>query len=336
MNLNKAGGLTNMQIISYVATTLVAALAVTLGAQYLTEIDRVTPGSMPSGMTRNSYEISKLDAEVRQIRSDTAGSLFALRLIALFVTVGGAVGGYLIGQSRATKARIGFEDRKNVDEVYQSIVRELSSDSSILRAAAAVKLGAILKAFPAEWSISDDRKEQLVELTKQVLAAALAIEENDKVLKTLTINLALHKSPNLDGLFSIKDIDLSGAKALNAYWAKCDFSNSDFFMADLSESSFRKSLLSFAQFRQATLTNAIFDDADCTSTNFKLADLRGASFANAELSRTSFEGARVYSVKIVGARISDLPYCLVDLSKDGDGSQMTPVGKWVNSLTDIK
>jgi hypothetical protein len=45
MNLNKAGGLTNMQIISYVATTLVAALAVTLGAQYLTEIDRVTPGS---------------------------------------------------------------------------------------------------------------------------------------------------------------------------------------------------------------------------------------------------------------------------------------------------
>jgi uncharacterized protein YjbI with pentapeptide repeats len=173
-------------------------------------------------------------------------------------------------------------------------------------------------------------------LTKQVLAAALAIEENDKVLKTLTINLALHKSPNLDGLFSIKDIDLSGAKAINAYWAKCDFSNSDFFMADLSESSFRKSLLSFAQFRQATLTNAIFDDADCTSTNFKLADLRGASFANAELSRTSFEGARVYSVKIVGARISDLPYCLVDLSKDGDGSQMTPVGKWVNSLTDIK
>jgi hypothetical protein len=336
MNLNKAGGLTNMQIISYVATTLVAALAVTLGAQYLTEIDRVTPGSMPSGMTRNSYEISKLDAEIRQIRSDTAGSLFALRLIALFVTVGGAVGGYLIGQSRATKARIGFEDRKNVDEVYQSIVRELSSDSSILRAAAAVKLGAILKAFPAEWSISDDRKEQLVELTKQVLAAALAIEENDKALKTLTINLALHKSPNLDGLFSIKDIDLSGAKALNAYWAKCDFSNSDFFMADLSESSFRKSLLSFAQFRQATLTNAIFDDADCTSTNFKLADLRGASFANAELSRTSFEGARVYSVKIVGARISDLPYCLVDLSKDGDGSQMTPVGKWVNSLTDIK
>jgi len=335
MNLNKAGGLTNMQIISYVATTLVAALAVTLGAQYLTEIDRVTPGSMPSGMTRNSYEISKLDAEIRQIRSDTAGSLFALRLIALFVTVGGAVGGYLIGQSRATKARIGFEDRKNVDEVYQSIVRELSSDSSILRAAAAVKLGAILKAFPAEWSISDDRKEQLVELTKQVLAAALAIEENDKVLKTLTINLALHKSPNLDGLFSIKDIDLSGAKALNAYWAKCYFSNSDFFMADLSESSFRKSL-SFAQFRQATLANAIFDDADCTSTNFKLADLRGASFANAELSRTSFEGARVYSVKIVGARISDLPYCLVDLSKDGDGSQMTPVGKWVNSLTDIK
>ena len=44
---------------------------------------------------KNLREIDKLAAEIRQIRSDTTGSLFWLKMIALFVTVGGAVGGYL-------------------------------------------------------------------------------------------------------------------------------------------------------------------------------------------------------------------------------------------------
>lgn len=130
-------GLSNIQIIVLVAVVLVFALAITLGAQYLIELNRNQAGNKAL-TAKDSYEISKLDAEIRQIRSDTAGSLFALKVIALFVTVGGAVGGYLIGQSRTTQARISFEDRKNVDEVYQSIIRELADETPILRAAAAV------------------------------------------------------------------------------------------------------------------------------------------------------------------------------------------------------
>lgn len=243
------------------------------------------------GSTKDKYEISKLDAEISQIRSETAGSRFALNLIALFVAIGGAVGGYLIGQSSATQARIEFDDRKNVDTVYQTILQELSADAEILRAAAAVKPGSILKSFPADWHVSDPRKKQLIELTKQVLAATLAIEENKKVLKTISINLRLHTNDGSDAKFNLKEVDFSGAHAHNAYWADCDFSNSDFFMADFEQASFRRSILSCAQFREAKLIKTIFNDADCTDANFNLADLRGASFANAIPKHASFDGA---------------------------------------------
>ncbi len=53
-----------------------------------------------------------------------------------------------------------------------------------MRATAAVKLGAILKSFPKEWDVDEDRLQQMVRLTKEVLAAALAIEGDPKVLKT--------------------------------------------------------------------------------------------------------------------------------------------------------
>jgi len=324
-------GFTQIQITGLVAFALAASLAFALGAQYLTEQDRMKLRPQISGSTRDIYEISKLDAEISRIRSETAGSRFALSLIALFVTVGGAVGGYLIGQSSATQARIEFDDRRNVDNVYQIIVQELSADSSILRAAAAVKLGSILKSFPAEWHVKSPRKKQLIELTKQVLAAALAIEDDKTVLKTLSISLRQHENDSSDAKYNLREVNFSGARAHNAYWADCDFSNSDFFMADLEKASFRRSILSYAQFRETKLAEAIFNDADCSDANFDLADLRGASFANAILRRTSFSGAKVYAVVIRNARIEAPPNGLVDLSEHGDGSMMKPVSEWLSS-----
>lgn len=321
-------GLSNHQIIALVISTLALALATSLGAQYFIEQDRTKAGQTAT-TPKDSYEISKLDAEIRQIRSDTAGSLFALKLIALFVTVGGAVGGYLIAQSSATKARLEFENRKNVDEVYQSIIQELADESAILRAAAAVKLGSILKSFPAEWTVSEARKEQLRDLTKQVLAAAMSIEEDSKVLKTLSINLTLYKKNPDENLACLREIDLSGANAVDAYWARCDFSYADFYAANLCQASFRKSLLSNAQFRQARATNAVFDGADCSQANFLLADLRGASFAGATLDGANFQDAHVASVTLAGASINNIPNCMVDLSEQGDGSQRVPIRQWL-------
>jgi hypothetical protein len=143
----------------------------------------VERNSLPSDAAsapKEKYEIAKLAAEIRPIRSDTYGSIFWLKAVALFVTVGGAVGGYLAGQDRATrkrlrherqtaKDRLKFENRQNIDAQYQVLVQEHSSENApVLRAAAAVKLGDVLRSFPPEWkwAITEDRQDQLIELTK--------------------------------------------------------------------------------------------------------------------------------------------------------------------------
>lgn len=287
----------------------------------------VERGSLPPmGVTgpKEQYEIAKLAAEIRQVRSDTSGSLFWLKLIALFVTVGGAVGGYLIGQSHVAKKRIDFEDRKNVDSAYQALVQELSAkDAPILRAAAAVKLGAILNSFPSEWTVTEARKEQLIELTKQVLAAALAIEDDAKVLKTLTIAIALHKHlpnehwqmrpDNQAKLYAdMRNLDLSGAKAKDAYWASANCSHADFYGAHLQGTSFRNAELQSAQFRNADLQGAVFAGADCTGANFKFADLRGADLSNARFLQANFEGAKIDGCIIDGTVMGDDPATTAD------------------------
>jgi uncharacterized protein YjbI with pentapeptide repeats len=321
-------GISNLKIILFILSVFVLMTAATYVAQDF--IDReIVISSQKLSDRKTEYEITKLEAEISRIRSDTAGSLFWLKLIALFVTVGGAFGGYLIGQSRSTQAKLNFEDRKNVDEVYQSIVRDLADESPIMRASAAVKLGAILKSFPVEWNVNDDRKEQIIQLTKQVLAAALSIELDKKVLRILSINLILHK-PN--DLASVQEMDLSGARAGDVYWARCNFEYTDFYAADLCRASFRKSNLTGAQFRESNLTNVVFVESTCSNTNFKMADLRGASFEKATLNSVNLENAKVNSVSLVDAQIENIPDCQVDISEKGDGSDLVPVNKWLDSV----
>jgi hypothetical protein len=288
-------------------------------------------------MTRDQYELAKVAAEIRQIRSDTTGSLFWLKLIALFVTVGGAVGGYLIGQNRITRNRLNFEHRKDVDNAYQEIIKELSSKEAVLRAAAAVKLGSILQAFPVEWKVDKSRKNELVQLSKQVLAAALAIEENVKVLKTISISIVLHKpwkedvKNNQKQYADLRGIDLSSASAKDAYWAKTDFTYADFYRADLAKASFRNSILTGAQFRNAALEDSVFIGANCEGANFKLADLRRASFNNANLRQANFEGARIHGINLTGAVISIEDNITVDVSQGGDGSGIRNFKEWLTS-----
>ena len=324
-------GISNRRIILLFLSVFLLIILVIYGAQYFIDRDIVV---LSNGLSekKTEYEITKLEAEISQIRSDTAGSLFWLKLIALLVTVGGAVGGYLVGQSRNTRAKLSFEDRKNVDEVYQTMVRELADESAILRASAAVKLGSILKSFPSEWYVSNKRKEQLFQLTKQVLAVALSIEKDPKVLKTLSISLILHKPESLGGFASVQEMDLSGALAEDAYWARCNFEYADFYAAKLSRTSFRKSKLKGVQFRESNLTNTVFAESVCVNTNFKMADLRGASFEKATLKSVNFEKAKVYAVSIVGAQLDQIPDCQVDISEDGDGSHLVSVTTWLDTI----
>ncbi len=334
---NRERGFSQFTVVSLVAVVLIVVVVIVFLSQMLVERDAFTSSLVPgTSSLKEQREIDKLAAEIRQIRSDTAGSLFWLKMIALFVTVGGAVGGYLVGQSRATRARIEFEDRKNVDAAYQSIVQELSDKTALLRAAAAVKLGMILKSFPHEWHVSDIRRDQLIQLTKQVLAAALAIEKDPKVLKALTIALVLHhpweqdtKETDKQRYGDARGIDLSGARASDAYWARVDFSYADCYRANLFQASFRDAVLRGAQFREANLRNAVLVRADCEAANFKLADLRDADLTGAKLSRVRFEGAKVFGAILAGAELGDNPDVQVDISPEADGSNMMPVQEWL-------
>jgi hypothetical protein len=292
---------------------------------------------------KERYELAKLSAEINQILSDTTGSLFWLKLIALFVTVGGAVGGYLIGQSEITRKRLKFEHRKDVDMAYHAIVLELSSHEEILRAAAAVKLGAIMQRFPTEWDVTEERRKEIIQLTKQVLAAALSIETKPKILKTISIALVLDKSipvemNNKTVLFSdVKELDLSNADAKDAYWAKADFSYADFYNAKLSQASFRNSILTSAQFREADLSNTIFIDTDCTGANFKMANLRNSDFTGAVLKDVKFDGARVNGMKLNKTNLK-MAYqnCRVDDSESGEKAHMIEFNKWFEKISSSK
>jgi hypothetical protein len=314
-------------IVLVVLLVLAVMLLTSFLLQSRAERGALTPIMAGGTSAKELREIDKLNAEIKQIRSDTGGSLFWLKMAGLFVTVGAAVGGYLIGQARSTKDKLDFEHRQSVDATYHAIIQELSVETPLLRVASAMRLGKLLQSPPVEWHVGPARRQELSQLTKQVLAASLAIETEPKVLKALTIALGLHaeESEHAD----LRQLDLSGAKAKDAYWARIDFRYADFYLADLTQASLRKALLDGAQFRQTILAHAVLTEASCEGATFKLADLRGANLDGAKLRGTTFEDVRVFGASLVGAEVGDNPAGLVDISPNGDKSETMPVGEWL-------
>jgi hypothetical protein len=324
-----------------VALLVALVLAAIMAAGYLLQA-LVQHGSLTSARgpaLKEQREVDKLTAEVKQIRSDTGGSLYWLKLAAVFVTVGAGVGGYLIAHSRSTRERVAAEDRRTqqrlaferraqVDAAYQAMVLELSSPSAILRANAAMKLGKVLQAPPIEWHLEDERRDEIWSLTKQLLAASLAIETEPKVLKALTIAVALHDERDEHG--DLRGLDFSLARAADAYWARLDFRYADFYKADLTGASLRKAKLGGAQFRETVLRGAVLAEAKCEKANFKFTDLRNADLSGADLTGASFESAKVHGVVLAGATLASLNDHVVDLSERGDGSELVSVGDWVS------
>jgi hypothetical protein len=318
--MKREPGLSDRTIAALVLLVLAGVIAVVYLSQVVVEKGALSPVTSAADL-KQQREVDKLDAEIRQIRSDTGGSLFWLKMAGIFVTVGTAVGGYLLGQSRSTHKRLELEKWNNVNHLYQGIVQELSSESELLRAAAAAKLGKFLQSFPAEWDLTPERHAELRDLTKSVLAASLAIEKEAKVLKTLTIAIAVA---------DLHEVDLSGARAHDAYWARIDFTDADFYQADLTRSSLRKAQLTRAQFRDTKLNDAVLADSSCEAANFKATDLRGADLSGAMLRKASFEGAKLFGVKLDAATtFGDNPDHEVDVSELGNGSETMPLALWL-------
>ena len=325
--MNKFSGFSEIGIAIIFFFVFLLILVIAYSSQYHVEQNAFTSVSESNVSIKELREIDKLAAEIKQIRSDTAGSLFLLKVFALFVTVGGAVGGYFVGQSKINRQRINFENQKEVDSIYQSIVKELADESPILRSVAAVKLGKILQSFPEEWEDhldkDNNRRDRIIELTKRVLAASLAIEKQSTVLKTLTIAIyEIKKKGNMH------NIDFSSANANDSYWAGVDFSYADFYMAELNKASFREAILCWAQFRESKMNETVLIKSDCSEANFKLADLRGADFTGAKLIKTKFEGAKVHGTILKDIEFGDNDNFLVDISPAADGSTMITVQEW--------
>ncbi|MGJ3245816.1 MAG: pentapeptide repeat-containing protein [Elainellaceae cyanobacterium] len=302
------------------STVLLSVIGVAYTSELLTQ--RNYPTGYQSGIDTDTQkerrEIDKMIAEIRQIRSETSGSLFWLRLIGVFVTVGGAVGGYFISQKETTRDRLDFEKlkeqkrldfelRKDVDAAYQAIIQELTiPDRPLLRASAAMKLGSLLQAFPREWESNAQREEdnqlrrqQLIRLTKQILATALALDESPDVRKALSIAIVMH--PHQDGC-DLQELNLSRVQASHAYWARADFTYADFYQSNLEGASFRKAILIGAQFWEANLEGAVLAEAVCTKTNFKFSNLRNTNFSNADLENANFQNADIQGADFRGAR----------------------------------
>lgn len=343
------GGLSDRSIIILIG--VVFAIIVFIGAflQFRAErgafsLDKINPQDTVA--KKDQYEIYKLAAEIRQIRSDTSGSLFWLKLVGLFVTVGGAVGGYLLGQHRVNKSKMGWEQRKNIDAGYQTIVSELSHEKPVLRAAAAVKLGTIIYDYPSEWNLSDDedknnkRREELSQLTKNVLATALSTEEDRKVLKALSIALVPKSNPlRASTEVNLSYLDFSYANAQDAYWAKVDFTGSDFFGAHLKSCSFRGCKLIGTSFYNADLSKSVLRNSICNNAYFTNAKLKGADLRDADLRQanfsgaifdeyTNFAGAHMYGATMSDVNFDDLKDAQVNVS-DNDIAQMVSLKDWL-------
>ena len=104
--------LTQPVIVFVVLIVLAVMLLMSFVLQSRAERGALSPIVAGGSSAKELREIDKLDAEIKQIRSDTGGSLFWLKMAGLFVTVGAAVGGYLIGQAKTTKDRLDFEHRR--------------------------------------------------------------------------------------------------------------------------------------------------------------------------------------------------------------------------------
>lgn len=299
----RSPGLSQPVIIGLVVFVVVVTVATTFLAQYLAQRGALTNQSVSKDLNA-ARQLDKLNAQILQIRSETAGSLFWLKLVGLFITVGSAVGGYLIAHTRSTNLRLRFEKRNEVLRLYEGIVGDLASDKPVLRAAAAVKLGAVLERYPSTWEVEGERstetKQELIDLTKQVLASSLTIEPERAVLKVLTINIARHRVSEERGRrFDMRRLDLSGAKAADAYWADCDLTETDLYNADLTGASLRRSTLEYTQFRNASLVDAVLSDANLANANFKEANLRNADLSGAKGWEriTDIRDANVFGVK---------------------------------------
>ena len=112
--------------------------------------------------------------------------------------------------------------------------------------------------------------------------------------------------------------DLSGANLRGAFFARSDFTGTNFSAIDGRR----------AKFVTAVLNQARFDKARLIGTDFTTAELKGASFQGADLRRARFFRANLRGADFTGATLGGTDFLKADLSGATwiDGQTICPEG----------
>lgn len=116
-------------------------------------------------------------------------------------------------------------------------------------------------------------------------------------------------------------VNLSGANLSGANLRWADLSGANLRGADLNEAKLSGANLYGANLSNANLTNASLVHADLT-----LANLNGADWVGADLSGSTLSGAKLYDVPRFGIKAEEVTCEWVDLSSNGDNSQVYRFG----------
>ena len=101
-----------------------------------------------------------------------------------------------------------------------------------------------------------------------------------------------------------QDVDLTGANLRSAFFARTDFTGSNFSGIDGRR----------AKFGTAILNNVRFDEARLIGADFTTSELAGASFKGADLRRARFFRANLRGVDLTGASLDGTDFLKADLS----------------------
>ncbi len=147
---------------------------------------------------------------------------------------------------------------------------------------------------------------------------------SEVILSNASLNRADLSGANL------KDADLSRANLSRANLVGADFRGANLRWADLSGADLHLADLSEAKLSGANLTGADLSSANLLNTSLVHADLSRArlmrvEWHGADLTGATLTGAKLYGVSRFGLKLGQLTCAWVDLSPEGDQSQVHPL-----------
>lgn len=234
-------------------------------------------------------ETFRLQAEVEQIKTSTANSMFA-SMVSLGPLFGALVAlisagiGYSMKSGTEKRLMLAQQEHERAtrrENRTMHMLNELSGNDAPRQSFAAAGLLSLIR------EVMEDARLSPAERSREasMLVTAMLARLRDPDLRPAEVKYmadGLHKIFSGDkkkpAPFKPSDFNLQQVRLAKAYLADFDGRYADLFEADLSDASLRRAQLQNATFRNANLRNSVLAEADLEG-----ADLRGAHLEGARL-----------------------------------------------------